>query len=171
MAPCPVKTLGGCWATSPMSLTLCGAVPLDRKPTPWWASWGPPQNGRARALAPQEPTRELGGDAVQVPLETFQLGETVGKEAAEDGGHFRQAGVQAAFEAGDGSVGGLGFGKFGAGALDVLLPGQDRLLDFGAFSGVMGTSPPAISMESSWMAGAMRRKESGEIRMNSARWK
>jgi len=40
--------------------------------------------------------------------------------AAEDGGHF----------------GGLGFGKFGAGALAVLLPGQDGLFDLeGIFGG------------------------------------
>ena len=29
--------------TSPMPLTFCGAVPLDRKPTPWWASWALPE--------------------------------------------------------------------------------------------------------------------------------
>ena len=26
---------------SQMPLTFCGAVPLDREPTPWWASWAP----------------------------------------------------------------------------------------------------------------------------------
>ena len=29
------------WVLRQMPLTFCGAVPLDRKPTPWWASWAP----------------------------------------------------------------------------------------------------------------------------------
>jgi len=88
----------------------------------WVGNQAKPDQGvglRARAPAPQEPTRTPGEDAVQVPLETFQLGETAVEEAGEDG-----------------SVGGLGFGKFSAGALAVLLPGQDGLFDLeGIFGG------------------------------------
>jgi len=93
------------------------------RPRPAWVrNQAKPDQGvglRAKAPALQEPTRAPGEDAVQVRLETFQLGETVGEEAEEDG-----------------SVGGLGFGEFSAGALGVLLPGQDGLFDLeGIFEG------------------------------------
>jgi hypothetical protein len=56
---------------SQMPLTFCGAVPLDRKPTPWWASWAPAE-WPARGPAAGQGTRptELalcGGGRLQVP--------------------------------------------------------------------------------------------------------
>ena len=53
---------------SPMPLTFRGAVPLDRKPTPWWACWAPagwPARGPAAAQGtrPTELARR-GGEEV-----------------------------------------------------------------------------------------------------------